>query len=63
MAVLTVTFTVPDSHATMLEKLEMNSTQVSLSDLAKLVDDIVNGSQISTTVVNLDGSPIVTVPK
>lgn len=63
MAVLTVTFTVPDSHETMLEKLEMNATQVSLSDLAKLVDDIVNGAQISTTVVDLDGSPVVTVPK
>ncbi len=63
MSVLTVTFTVPDSHATMLEKLEMNATQVSLSDLAKLVDDVVNGAQVSTTIVDLDGSPVVTVPK
>jgi hypothetical protein len=63
MAVLTITMTVPDSHATMLEKLEMNATQVSLSCLAKIVDDVVNGAQVSTTVVDLDGSPIVTVPK
>lgn len=63
MAVLTITMTVPDSHATMLEKLEMNATQVSLSDLAKLIDDVVNGAQVATTIVNLDGSPIVTVPK
>lgn len=63
MAVLTVTFTVPDSHATMLEVLEMNSTQVSLVAFGKFVDDIVDGAQVSTTIVDLDGSPVVTVPK
>jgi ketopantoate hydroxymethyltransferase len=62
MAVLTITMTVPDSHATMLEKLEMNATQVSLSDLAKVVDDVVNGAQKALVVVDLDGSPVVTVP-
>jgi hypothetical protein len=63
MAVLTVTFTVPDSHATMLEVLEMNATQVSLNALEKMVGDIIEGSQIATVVVDLDGSPVVTVPK
>ena len=63
MAVLTITMTVPDSHQTMLEKLDMNATQVSLSNLAKIIDDVVNGAQISTTIVDLDGSPVVTVPK
>ena len=63
MAVLTITMTVPDSHETILEKLEMNATQVSLSALSKLVDDVVNGAQVSTTIVDLDGSPTVTVPK
>jgi hypothetical protein len=62
MAVLIITLTVPDSHASMLAKLEMNASQVSLSDVAKLVDDVVNGAQVATVVVNLDGSPIVTVP-
>jgi len=62
MAVLTVTFTVPDSHATMLEILEMNATQVSLNALEKMVGDIIAGSQRATVIVNLDGSPIVTVP-
>jgi hypothetical protein len=62
MAVLIITLTVPDSHASMLTKLEMNASQVSLSDVAKLVDDVVNGAQVATVVVNLDGSPIVTVP-
>ena len=62
MAVLTITMTVPDSHATMLEKLEMDATQVSLSDLAKVIDDVVNGAQFATVVVDLDGSPVVTVP-
>lgn len=63
MAVLTVTFTVPDSHATMLEVLEMNATQVSLVALEKMVGDVVEGSQVATVVVDLDGSPVVTVPK
>jgi hypothetical protein len=62
MAVLTVTFTVPDSHSTMLEILEMNATQVSLVALEKMVGDVVDGAQKATVVVNLDGSPIVTVP-
>lgn len=62
MAVLIITLTVPDSHATMLEKLEMNATQVSLSDVAKVIDDVVNGAQRATVVVDLDGSPVVTVP-
>jgi hypothetical protein len=63
MAVLTVTFTVPDSHATMLEVLEMNATQVSLNALEKMVGDVIEGSQVATVVVDLDGSPVVTVPK
>jgi hypothetical protein len=46
----------------MLEKLEMNATQVSLSDVAKVVDDVVNGAQRASVVVDLDGSPIVTIP-
>jgi hypothetical protein len=62
MAVVTITMTVPDSHASMLEKLEMNATQVSLSDVAKVIDDVVNGAQVATVVVDLDGSPTVTIP-
>jgi len=62
MAVLTITMTVPDSHATVLELLEMNATQVSLVALEKMVGDVVAGAQRATVVVNLDGSPIVTVP-
>jgi len=62
MAVLTITMTVPDSHATMLEKLEMNATQVSLPALEKVMGDVINGAQRATVVVDLDGSPVVTVP-
>lgn len=63
MAVLTVTITVPDSHETMLEKLEMNATQVSLPALEKVVGDIINGAQRAEVVVDLDGSPVVTIPE
>lgn len=62
MAVLTLTITVPDSHATMLEILEMNATQVSLNAITKMLDDVVDGAQVATIVVDLDGSPIVTLP-
>jgi hypothetical protein len=62
MAVLTITMTVPDSHATVLELLEMNATQVSLIALEKMIGDVVDGAQRATVVVDLDGSPVVTVP-
>lgn len=62
MAVLTVTFTVPDSHATMLEILGMNATQVDVVAFDKFVGDIIDGSQKATVEFNLDGSPDVTIP-
>ena len=62
MAVLTITMTVPDSHATVLELLEMNATQVSLVALEKMLGDVVSGAQKAEVEVDLDGSPIVTVP-
>lgn len=63
MAVVTITLTVPDSHATMLEVLGMNATQVDTFALQNLLATVVDGTQISTTVVDLDGSPVVTIPK
>lgn len=62
MAVLTVTFTVPDSHATMLEVLGMNATQVDLVAFDKFVGDVIDGSQRSQVEFNLDGSPDVIIP-
>jgi ligand-binding sensor protein len=55
--------TVPDSHATMLEVLGMNATQVDPFALQNLMATIADGTQIATTVVDLDGSPVVTIPK
>jgi len=63
MATLTITLVVPDSHQTMLDKLIMNATQVDPFALQNLLDEVINGTQISTTTVNLDGSPIVIIPK
>lgn len=63
MAVLTITCTVPDSHETMLQVLNMTATQVDPFALQNLMATIFDGTQISTTVVDLDGSPTVTIPK
>lgn len=63
MAVLTVTFTVPDSHETMLEVLEMNSTQVSLVAFDTFVGSVIDGSQRAEVEFDLDGSPVVTIPE
>jgi len=63
MATLTLTLVVPDSHATMLEKLDMTATQVDPFSLQNLLAEVFNGTQISTTTVDLDGSPVVVIPK
>ena len=62
MATLTITLTVPDSHATMLEVLGMNATQVDTFALQNLLATVVDGAQKATVVVDLDGSPVVTIP-
>jgi len=62
MAVLTITLTVPDSHATMLKVLGMNATQVDTFALQSLIATVADGTQKATMIVNLDGSPIVTIP-
>jgi hypothetical protein len=63
MAVLTLTLTVPDSHSTMIEVLGMDSTQVDLIAIQNLMDMVINGTQVAEVVVDLDGSPVVTIPK
>ena len=62
MAVLTITLTVPDSHATMLEVLGMNATQVDTFALQSLIATVAEGAQEATMVIDLDGSPTVTIP-